>query len=585
MSNTRMLRWTVLIAVAGAIWICGGGTVRAAEDAKTITAEPIRKWQDMRFGMFIHWGPVSLKGTEIGWSRGRQVPKAQYDQLYKKFNPVKFDADQWVRVAAEAGMKYMVITSKHHDGFCLWPSEYTEYHIGNSPFRRDVIKELSGACKKGGLQFSTYYSICDWYHADYPLDSPGGRGKKSGHDMPRYFQYVKNQTREILTNYGPLGVMWFDGEWEKPWTRAYGKELYEHLKKIQPTLVINNRVAKGRHGMAGTTKQDAGHPGDYDTPEQRVGGFNRKRPWETCMTICRQWAWKPNDRMKSLQQCIQTLLRTVGGDGNLLFNVGPMPDGRIEPRQVQRLKEMGQWLAKYGQAVYATRGGPFMPGEWGAATCKGDKVYLFVMNWPREGPLRLPPIGMKITGAKALTGGEVAVEAKDQAITVSLPPAQRQEIATVIELTVDGRAFDAKPLAVVVRSGSAAFGKKASASNVYRRTKEYGPGKAFDDDPQTRWATDEGTHSAWLAVDLGKPTRIGHVTIDECVRFGRRVRKFELQYKDGGEWKAVLGGTKIGRNYTKKLTPVTASHFRLNILDSSDGPTIWELRLFEAPDS
>ena len=585
MSSTRVFRWTVLVAAAGWMWACGVGAVRAAEDPKTITAEAIRKWQGMRFGMFIHWGPVSLKGTEIGWSRGRQVPKGEYDQLYKKFNPVKFDADEWVGVAAEAGMKYMVITSKHHDGFCLWPSKYTDYHIGNSPFQRDVIKELSQACKKGGLQFSTYYSICDWHHGDYPLDSPGGRGKKATHNMPRYFQYVKNQTREILANYGPLGVMWFDGEWEKPWTRAYGKELYEVLKKTQPTLVINNRVAKGRHGMAGTTKQDAGHAGDYDTPEQRVGGFNRKRPWETCMTICRQWAWKPKDRMKSLQQCMQTLLRVVGGDGNLLFNVGPMPDGRIEPRQAERLKEMGQWLAKYGQGVYGTRGGPFMPGTWGAATAKGDKVYLFVMNWPREGPLRLPPIGMKITTAKALTGGAATVEQDAKGITVALPPAQRQEIATVIELTVSGRALDIPPAPVVVRSGSAAFGKKASASNVYRRSREYGPGKAFDDDPETRWATDTGTRTAWLAVDLGKLTRINRVTIDECVRFGPRVRKFELQYGDGGEWKVALGGMKIGRNYAMKLAPVTASHFRLNILDAADGPTIWELRLFKAPDS
>ena len=169
--------------------------------------------------------------------------------------------------------------------------------------------------------------------------------------MPRYVEYLASQTREIVEKYGPIGIMWFDGEWEKPWTKAYGSALYHGLKKLQPDIIVNNRVGKGRHGMAGTTKGDAGARGDYDTPEQRIGGFNRERPWETCMTICRQWAWKPNDSMKSLEQCLQTLIFTVGGDGNLLFNVGPMADGRIEPRQVDRLREMGKWLKRYGGPV------------------------------------------------------------------------------------------------------------------------------------------------------------------------------------------------------------------------------------------
>lgn len=420
----------------------------AKEDAQSITAEAVRKWQAKRFGMFIHWGPVSLKGTEIGWSRGKQVPTEEYDQLHKQFNPTKFDAEEWVKVAEDAGMKYLVITSKHHDGFCLWPSKYTDYHIGNTPFRRDVMKELSAACRKHGIEFSTYHSICDWYHPDYPLGSPGGSSEKPTHNMPRYYKYLKNQTKEIIDNYGPLGIMWFDGEWEKPWTREYGNEIYDYLKQIQPNLVINNRVSKGRHGMAGTTKQSHLNAGDYDTPEQRVGGFNRERPWETCMTICRQWAWKPGDRMKSAKECIQTLLHTVGGDGNLLFNVGPMPDGRIEPRQVERLKEMGAWLAKYGDGVYGTRGGPFKPGKWGASTCKDDKIYLYVMNWQSDDKSMLPAISRKITSYHTRSGGEVLVTQSEDGIEIRLPKADRDEIATVIELTVDGMAFDISPVEV-----------------------------------------------------------------------------------------------------------------------------------------
>jgi alpha-L-fucosidase len=267
--------------------------------------------------------------------------------------------------------------------------------------------------------------------------------------MPRYYQHLKNQTKEIIDNYGPLGIMWFDGEWEKPWTREYGNDLYDYLKKIQPTLVINNRVSKGRQGMAGTTKESDLNSGDYDTPEQQIGGFNRERHWETCMTICRQWAWKPDDQMKSSKECIQTLLRTVGGDGNLLFNVGPMPDGRIEPRQVERLKEMGAWLKQYGDGVYATRGGPFKPGKWGASTCRDDKVYLFVMNWRSDGKLMLPAIDRKITSYRAFNSGQVVVQQSKGSIEIHLPSSDRDETATVIELTVDGKAFDINPVEVV----------------------------------------------------------------------------------------------------------------------------------------
>ncbi len=419
----------------------------------------IRDWQNKRFGMFVHWGPVSLKGTEIGWSRGREVPTEEYDQLYTRFNPDRFNADQWVRVAQDAGMKYLVITSKHHDGFCLWPSKYTEYDIAATPFKRDVLKELSEACRKRDIQFCTYFSICDWHHPDYPLGSPGGRSNKQQHDMPSYYQYLRNQTKEIIDNYGPLGVMWFDGEWESPWTNTYGNDLYDFLKGIQPTLMINNRVGKGRNGMAGTTKQSRLNAGDFDTPEQRIGGFNRERPWETCMTICRQWAWKPDDTMKSEKECIQTLLHTVGGDGNLLFNVGPMPDGRIEPRQVEQLKKMGDWLKKYGDGVYGTRGGPFKPGEWGAATCRSDKIYLFVMSWPEKGPLVLPVMDAIVNSAKLPGGGTVRVMQNDEGTSVDVPTAQRNDIATVVELTVNGPAFDIEPVAMVYQSDSHASKK------------------------------------------------------------------------------------------------------------------------------
>ena len=403
-------------------------------------------WREARFGMFIHWGPVSLKGTEIGWSRGAEVPVAEYDALYKKFNPTLFDADAWVTIAKQAGMKYVVITSKHHDGFCIWDTKLTDYNIMNTPFHRDILKELSAACRKQGVVFSTYHSILDWHHPDYPLGSPGGKTEKPGANMDRYVAYLKGQLAEIIRNYGPLGIMWFDGQWEKPWNPDRGQDLYNYVRGLQPSIIINNRVGSARPGKDGSISAQAAG-GDYDTPEQKIGNFQNDRPWESCITICEQWSWKPNDKLKSLKECLQTLVRCAGGDGNLLLNVGPMPDGRIEPRQVNRLKEIGQWLDANGQTIYGTRGGPFKPGTWGASTYKGDSIFVHVFEWP-EGGLVLPAIGRKVVSWKALTGGQADVKQDAQGIRISVAKEHRKDIDTLIQLKLDGPAWEIAPVAV-----------------------------------------------------------------------------------------------------------------------------------------
>ncbi|MCD6393377.1 MAG: alpha-L-fucosidase [Planctomycetes bacterium] len=407
-------------------------------------------WRQARFGMFIHWGPVSLKGTEIGWSRGTKIPRAEYDNLYKQFNPVKFSAKEWVLIAKDAGMKYIVITSKHHDGFSMFDSDYTDYDIMETPFGRDVIKELSEECRRQGIRFCTYYSILDWHHPHYQPYSHGGPGEAlpdgQKPDFNVYLVFMKNQLAELIGKYGPLGILWFDGEWEKNWNAELGRDLYNYVRNLQPDIIINNRIGKGRHGMKGTTKGRE-YAGDYDTPEQRVGAFQADPPWETCMTICRQWAWKPNDNMKSLKQCLQTLIRTAGGDGNLLFNVGPMPDGRIEPRQTARLLEMGKWLTKYGASIYGTQGGPFKPGTWGASTRKDNRIYLHVFAFDGES-IMLPAINKKIVNGSLLTGGKVKVRQTDIGIMIDVEKQYRQDIDTIVVLELDGDAGDIEPVSL-----------------------------------------------------------------------------------------------------------------------------------------
>ncbi len=404
--------------------------------------QSLEAWRKMRFGLFIHWGPVALTGREIGWSRGKPTPREVYDNLYKKFNPQKFDAQEWVATAKAAGMRYIILTSKHHDGFCLWDSQQTDYDIMSTPFRRDVMKELTDECKRQKMAFGPYYSILDWYQPDYGESRGVGPGYQLDRepDMDKYVSYMKSQLRELNTRYGPFLVFWFDGEWEKPWSPVRGIDLNNFCRRLQGDALINNRVGKGRQGMEGMSKPGQ-FAGDFGTPEQRVGTFSREVPWETCMTICTQWAWKPDDRLKSLRQCLHVLIQTAGGDGNLLLNVGPMPDGRIEPRQVERLRQIGGWLEKYGQSIYATRGGPFRPGKWGASTCREKTIYVHVLSWPGE-KLVLPPIGRKITGSRLLTGGQVSLRQTANGINISVPEADRQEIDTIVVLTLDGDAME-----------------------------------------------------------------------------------------------------------------------------------------------
>ena len=419
-------------------------SAQAAPLPPTALTDALARWQDMRFGMFVHWGPVSLTGREIGWSRGAPTPIDEYDRLYERFNPTGFDADEWVRVAKTAGMKYLVFTTKHHDGFSMWSTRESPYSIMRSPFRRDVVRELADACRRGGLMFGAYYSILDWYRPDYPLGSPAGKTKKPAPDMDRYATFLKNQVAELVRGYGPLGILWFDGEWEEPWTDARGSDLYAFLRRLQPSLIINNRVAKARKGMEGTSAPQQ-FAGDYDTPEQRIGGFSMDRPWETCMTICQQWAWKPDDRMKSFDEAIRTLVATAGGNGNLLFNVGPMPDGRIEPRQVARLAEMGAWLGRNGEAIYGTRGGPFMPGAWGASTRRGNRVYVHAFAW-NDDTLRLPALPARVVSARRLAGGPVEMAQDASGITLRIPQGQQDPVDTLIVLELDRPATELAPV-------------------------------------------------------------------------------------------------------------------------------------------
>ncbi len=522
--------------------------------------EHMQWWGEARFGLFIHWGPVSLKGTEIGWSRGgdrrgygskgTEVPADVYDGLYKQFNPVQFDAREWVAIAQAAGMKYLVFTSRHHDGFSMFDTKAGDHRITSpdSPFRRDVVKEIADACHGAGLRFGYYYSQPDWHHPD--AFTP------ERHD--RYLAYLKQQVTELCSNYGRLDILWFDGLGKS--AKDYdGPGLVKIIRQLQPGIVINNRT---------------GLPEDHDTPEQRVGKYQDDRPWESCITICRQWAWKPDDEMKSLKECLQTLVLCAGGDGNLLFNVGPMPDGRIEPRQVERLKGMGAWLAKHGESIYGTRGGPWRPTKAVASTRRGNTVFVHVLRWDGEAVV-LPDIPRRVQRGSLLTGEPVGVRQAEGKLSISVPVPQRDPVDTVVRLELDGPAMN---VPVVAQAASV----KATSSNVYMKMEhEYGADLAFDNDSETRWATDSGTRQSWIAADLGRPLTIQRVRIEEASGYTGRVKQFEFQAREGTAWRTVFTGNELGGWFQKQFPPVKAQEFRLSILEASEGPTIAEIEFFE----
>lgn len=325
-------------------------------------------WRDAGFGLFIHWGlyavPAGQYGEETNHAEWIQetanIPVEEYAKYALEFNPIKFDAEAWVDLAKAAGMKYIVITSKHHDGFCLWDSKVSDFDImDQSPYQKDILKELSVACQKQGIVLCFYHSIMDWHHTDaqgvnHP-DYNYGTGPNP-HFHHYVDDYMKPQLKELLTNYGDIGVLWFDGEWIKEWTEEQGKELYNELRNIQPNIIINNRVGKGRQGMEGMNAyEDAA--GDFGTPEQEILDASSELDWESCMTMNDHWGFNKFDsNFKSTETLIHNLIDINAKGGNFLLNVGPTMEGLIPDESILRLKEMGAWMDVNGEIIHHSRG-------------------------------------------------------------------------------------------------------------------------------------------------------------------------------------------------------------------------------------
>jgi alpha-L-fucosidase len=424
----------------------------ASPEAPQLTETPeqreerIQWFRDAKFGLFIHWGPSAISGEEISWGmmdrieggdHHKKVPRNEYMNLYRRFNPVKWNPDALFGLAADAGMKYAVFVTKHHDGFSMWPTKQTRfpggaefpvhYSIADTPYRKDPVRMVQQAARKHGMKLGWYYSTRDWTHPDYLQG-----------DNKIYNDYYENQVMELMEEYGPVDLMWFDhtfGMWDNyTIPRLFGK-----MYSKNPRLLVNDRAARGLPDIP-RIYQALDH-GDFTTPENRMGSFQYGRAWESCMILSPHadhggWSYRPDGVTRSLTETLRLLSSAAAGDGNMLLNLAPLPDGSLRPEEEAVLKGIVPWMRKHGEAIHGTRGGPWRNGSWGGATNRGKTVYLHIFE-PGEDPVNLRALPQKVIAATSIDGIPAPFKQTASAVSVTIPKAVRDPHVTVLKLTLD----------------------------------------------------------------------------------------------------------------------------------------------------
>lgn len=452
-----------LLTMTSAVSLLGGAATRrvsgqagaqqppasAAADEQARTAW----YREAKFGMFIHWGPYSVASVEASWpimrpSKEFPITEEKYRSLPQQFNPTNFDPNAWVELAKSAGQRYMVFTTKHHDGFCMFDSAYTGYRITNTPYRKDIVAQLAEACHRAAMPIGFYYSPPDMNHPAFrDTSEPASKnwnGEPEREVWPLYLSYMEMQLRELLTRYGDIVLIWFDGLNNQ---RKYdGYRMQRAILEIQPRTLLNNRI---------------GIPGDFETPEQflpasipikgkkldfdhrdtgskpdYVPSLQEFQPWETCMTINHTWAYNRNDRnFKSSKELIRTLAEVASRGGNFLLNVGPEPDGTIQPEFVERLQAIGSWMKQNGDSIYGTTYGPIQGDPNVRSTAKGQDVFVHVFNWPGKS-LELTARNLpRFRSASLLASGESLRFHQGNGLAIELPANAPDQNVTVIKLT------------------------------------------------------------------------------------------------------------------------------------------------------
>ncbi len=526
-------------------------------------------WRDAKFGMFIHWGIYSVPAGKWGNSttygewimHSAKIPRATYSGLAKEFNPTQFNAEEWVKLAKAAGQKYMVITSKHHDGFAMFGSKASAYNIVDAtPFKRDVLKELAEACRKHGMKLGFYYSQAqDWYHPGGAVS--GNKDWDSSHvgSMEKYIDEIAlPQVKEILSNYGDVAILW----WDTPtnMTKSMTLKLAEVAKQY-PQLITNNRLG-------------AGMGGDLETPEQFIPatGFPG-RNWEVCMTMNGHWGYNAwDDRWKTTKELTQKLVDIVSKGGNFLLNVGPNAYGVIPVVCQQNLLEIGEWLQLNGESIYGTSTSPFPFLSWGRATRKGQVIYLHVFDWPSNGQLEVP-LGNKIKRAYLLAdqNKNLKIVASKSSNQLQLPSYAPDKMSSVIAIEFEGEP-KVLPLPATGRTII------ASSTDSLSTTKNLNDGS-----PTSKWQAKKGVTKASLEIDLGAAYSINALSLVEPWHPWSGIKQsHELQYWDGKDWKTISSLTTEGTGSTERFVAIKAQKFRLLLENQKEAPSIGEFILYRS---
>jgi len=530
--------------------------------------ERMQWFRDAKFGMFIHWGPCSVGQKEIGWGRnanrpwdinGVQTPRTEdpvYDNYYKQFNPSNYNAEAWVKFAKESGMKYMVLIAKHHDGFAQFDSKVCDYNIMASPYGKDIIKAYAEACHKHGMKMGVYYSTRDWHHPDYLVG-----------DNKKYDEFYRAQVKELLGNYGQVDVMWFDHVGGRDWGKWKFDDLFEMMYSLQPRLIVNNRAAR----FCGPSTPEDRKPatpeivkmtnGDYDTPEGHIGGMNISGDWESCIHVGQGWSYHGENGFKGPEDCIKMLVSCTTGGGNLLLNFGPRPDGTFAEGEAKVARAMGEWLKKYGQAVYGTRGGPYRNGSWGGSCHKGNKLYVHVYDWPREG-LALDPISNKVLSARLLTDAPAKFKQTDEELSIDVAQKDRDAPVTVIELTMEkpvesGRIIGAAhtPKNFVSELGALLTdnAKLETSSTCGWDNKGNHPRLFSGDKVDFAFHTDN-EKNPWAKIDIGSVKTVNAVVIDNRPNERRTEGLIMSVSEDGQKWEEVWKAKDWATTWVVPLT-------------------------------
>ena len=526
-------------------------------------------WKEAKFGLFIHWGVYSVpagvyEGKDIEgigeWIMNNgKIPKATYQAYAKQFNPVKYNPEAWVKMAKDAGMKYLVITSKHHDGFTLFETKASKWNIVEAtPYGKDLLKPLADACHKQGIRLGFYYSQAqDWNNTGVSACSCLWDKAQDG-SMDEYIDKVAvPQVKEILSNYGQVDILWWDTPCDMTKERA---EKFLPILAKYPNLITNNRLG-------------GGYNGDSETPEQFVPatGFPG-RNWETCMTMNETWGFKSKDNnWKSPTVILQTLIDIVSKGGNYLLNVGPTSEGLVPQPSIERLAEVGKWMKINGEAIYGTTASPFSFLPWGRCTQKGNKLYLHIFEWPANGKISIPLLN-KVEKAYLLSNPNktLIVEATKTKNTISLTGKAPDKIASVVVIELNS-APQVLPLPTAGKTAKASSEKEGSSVK-----------NLLDGIPGNKWEPKGDDQEKWAEVDLGETIAIGAFSVVEPWHpWNDKGQKIEIQYKTGNKWEVATAVKTSGSGHTGTFNPVSARYFRLKIVESKE-PVINEWILFRA---